>query len=94
LRYVAFHYYLSDYRCDVQILLDKTCQNFNKEWKSAQKKSKILLIQFEKAIQTTINIFGEKNFSRLWLYKEGKYRSQFNRAILDVMVFYFCDDCN
>ena len=32
LRYVAFHYYLSDYRGDVQMLLDKTCKNFNKEW--------------------------------------------------------------
>jgi len=29
-RYVAFHYYLSDYCGDVQILLDKTCQNFNR----------------------------------------------------------------
>jgi hypothetical protein len=91
LRYVAFHYYLSDYRGDVQMLLDKTCQNFNQEWEKRSDEIINVIDQFEKAVQTTINIFGEKNFSRLWLYKEGKYRSQFNRAILDVMVFYFCD---
>jgi hypothetical protein len=92
LRYVAFHYYLSDYRGDVQMLLDKTCKNFNKEWEKRSDEIINVVDQFEKAVQTTINIFAEKNFSPLWLYKEKKYRSQFNRAILDVMVFYFCDD--
>ena len=92
LRYVAFHYYLSDYRGDVQMLLDKTCKNFNKEWEKRSDEIINVVDQFEKAVQTTINIFGEKNFSRLWLPESATYRSQFNRAILDVMVFYFCDD--
>jgi len=92
LRYVAFHYYLSDYRGDVQMLLDKTCQNFNQEWEKRSDEIINVVDQFEKAVQTTINIFGEKNFSRLWLPESATYRSQFNRAILDVMVFYFCDD--
>ncbi len=92
LRYVTFHYYLSDYRGDVQMLLDKTCQNFNQEWEKRSDEIINVVDQFEKAVQTTINIFGEKNFSRLWLPESATYRSQFNRAILDVMVFYFCDD--
>jgi len=92
LRYVAFHYYLSDYRGDVQMLLDKTCKNFNKEWEKRSDEIINVVDQFEKAVQTTINIFGEKNFSPLWLPESATYRSQFNRAILDVMVFYFCDD--
>jgi hypothetical protein len=92
LRYVAFHYYLSDYRGDVQMLLDKTCKSFNKEWEKRSDEIINVVDQFEKAVQTTINIFGEKNFSRLWLPESATYRSQFNRAILDVMVFYFCDD--
>ena len=74
------------------MLLDKTCKNFNKEWEKRSDEIINVVDQFEKAVQTTINIFAEKNFSPLWLYKEKKYRSQFNRAILDVMVFYFCDD--
>jgi hypothetical protein len=92
LRYVAFHYYLSDYRGDVQMLLDKTCKNFNKEWEKRSDEIINVVDQFEKAVQTTINIFGEKNFSPLWLPESATYRSQFNRAVLDVMVFYFCDD--
>ena len=49
------------------------------------------MLPFEKAVETTIDIFGEKNFSRMWLSKSKSYRPQFNRAILDVMVFYFSD---
>ncbi len=64
----------------------------NQEWEKRSDEIINVVDQFEKAVQTTINIFAEKNFSLLWLYKEKKYRSQFNRAILDVMVFYFCDD--
>ncbi|UZO74607.1 DUF262 domain-containing protein [Microcystis aeruginosa str. Chao 1910] len=58
LRYVAFHYYLSDYRGDVQMLLDKTCQNFNQEWEKRSDEIINVVDQFEKAVQTTINIFG------------------------------------
>ncbi|MFM6057203.1 MAG: DUF262 domain-containing protein, partial [Microcystis aeruginosa] len=92
LRYVAFHYYLSDYRGDLKGFLDNACVSLNARWDQNSEEIKNIIDQFEKAVQTTINIFGEKNFSRLWLPESATYRSQFNRAILDVMVFYFCDD--
>ncbi|MFN9318626.1 MAG: DUF262 domain-containing protein [Microcystis sp.] len=92
LRYVAFHYYLSDYRGDLKKFLDNACVSLNARWDQNSEEIKNIIDQFEKAVQTTINIFGEKNFSRLWLPESATYRSQFNRAILDVMVFYFCDD--
>jgi hypothetical protein len=92
LRYVAFHYYLSDYRGDLKGFLDNACVSLNDRWDQNSEEIKNIIDQFEKAVQTTINIFGEKNFSRLWLPESATYRSQFNRAILDVMVFYFCDD--
>ena len=92
LRYVAFHYYLSDYRGDLKKFLDNACVSLNARWDQNSEEIKNIIDQFENAVQTTINIFGEKNFSRLWLPESATYRSQFNRAILDVMVFYFCDD--
>lgn len=92
LRYVAFHYFLSEYRSNLKAFLDKTCETLNKNWKSQGDDVCHTVNQFDKAVETTINIFGEKNFSRMWLSNAKLYRSQFNRAILDVMVFYFSDD--
>ncbi|MFB2879022.1 DUF262 domain-containing protein [Floridanema aerugineum] len=91
LRYVAFHYFLSEYRSDLKAFLDMTCKVLNRDWE--KKSSDIIntIDQFEKAVQATIDIFGEKSFSRMWLNTKQTYRSQFNRAILDVMVFYFSD---
>ncbi|MFO5439169.1 MAG: hypothetical protein ACLBM4_10985, partial [Dolichospermum sp.] len=89
LRYIGFHYFLSDYRGNLKEFLDMTCEKLNN-----QRYHDITNIvnQFEEAVKTTINIFEEKNFSRLWSSRNNKYQSQFNRAILDVMVFYFSDE--
>jgi len=92
LRYVAFHYFLSDYRSNLKAFLDMTCKELNKDWKKRASDIQDTVTQFENAVQTSINIFGEKNVSRLWLSSSNSYRSQFNRAILDVMVFYFSDE--
>ncbi|WP_413173858.1 DUF262 domain-containing protein [Anabaena azotica] len=89
LRYVGFHYFLSEYRGNLKKFLDMTCENLNKDWEKIDDDVKNAVNQFEEAVETTINIFGD-NFSRMWL--GNKYRSQFNRAILDVMVFYFKDE--
>ncbi len=92
LRYVAFHYFLSEYRGNLKAFLDMTCKELNKNWKKRASDIQDTVSQFENAVQTSINIFGEKNVSRLWLSSSNTYRSQFNRAILDVMVFYFSDE--
>jgi hypothetical protein len=91
LRYVAFHYFLSKYRGNLKAFLDMTCEVLNKDWKNRASDIQDTVTQFENAVQTTINIFGEKNVSRMWLSSSNTYRSKFNRAILDVMVFYFSD---
>jgi hypothetical protein len=88
LRYVGFNYFLSEYRGNLKAFLDMTCKTLNQDWDKKQDDVENAVEQFEEAVETTINIFGD-NFSRMWL--GNKYRSQFNRAILDVMVFYFKD---
>ncbi|MEA5616469.1 DUF262 domain-containing protein [Cronbergia sp. UHCC 0137] len=92
LRYIGFHYFLSDYRGNLKLFLDTTCQYFNENWKKRHDDIKNLVNQFEEAVQTTMSIFGEKKFSRIWSNDSNKYQSQFNRAVLDVMVFYFSDE--
>ncbi|MGL4375039.1 MAG: DUF262 domain-containing protein, partial [Microcoleaceae cyanobacterium] len=92
LRYVAFHYFLSEYRGNLKTFLDMTCEELNKNWSEQSDDVKDVISQFEKAVETTINIFGEENISRIWLSNYLKYQRRFNRSILDVMVFYFSDE--
>ncbi len=92
LRYIAFHYFLSEYRGDLKAFLDMTCKTLNQDWQKRENDIQDTIIQFEYAVQTTINIFGEKNFSRMWLSSSNTNRFKFNRAILDVMIFYFSDE--
>lgn len=91
LRYVAFHHFLSDYRGNLKVFLDLTCEQLNNDWKARELEIGDTVSQFENAVQTTTRIFGEENIFRVWLSSSKTYRSKFNRAILDVMVFYFSD---
>lgn len=91
LRYVAFHHFLSDYRGNLKVFLDMTCEQLNNDWKARELEIGDTVSQFENAVQTTTRIFGEENIFRVWLSSSKTYRSKFNRAILDVMVFYFSD---
>jgi hypothetical protein len=91
LRYVAFQYFLSDYRGNLKEFLDETCKRINKKWNQYENQIKETVDNFEQAVQATIDIFGQNNFSRVWSSKPNKYRGRFNRYVLDVMTFYFSD---
>ena len=91
LRYVAFHHFLSDYRGNLKRFLDMTCEKLNNDWDNREIEIRDTVSQFENAVQTTTRIFGEENTFRVWLSNSNAYRSKFNRAILDVMIFYFSD---
>jgi hypothetical protein len=83
LRYIAFQYFLPSYRGNLKVFLDMTCEIINRDWKYKRNEISYSIEQFDKAVQLTIDIFGEKTFSRMWLSKSEMYRSQFNRAILE-----------
>jgi hypothetical protein len=89
LRYVAFHHFLSDYRGNLKAFLDMTCEKLNNDWKYRKMEIEDTVSQFENAVQTTATIFGQENIFRVWLSNSNLYRRKLNRAILDVMVFYF-----
>jgi Protein of unknown function DUF262 len=92
LRYVAFHYFLPQYDGNIKKFLNMTCEVLNKEWKDKKDDIRSVVGRFENAVETTISIFGEKNFAHVWVSEDEAYRSQFNRATLDAMVFYFSDE--
>ncbi len=92
LRYVAFHCFLPEYNGNIKRFLNMTCENLNEDWNHREDEIRDVVNKFENAVEATISIFGDKNFAHVWVNQEKAYRSQFNRATLDAMVFYFSDD--
>jgi Protein of unknown function DUF262 len=92
LRYVAFHYFLPKYDGNIKKFLNMTCEVLNEEWNEKEDEIKNVVNEFENAVEATISIFGDRNFAHVWVSEEDVYRSQFNRATLDAMVFYFSDN--
>ncbi len=91
LRYVAFYHFLSDYRGNLKKFLDMTCERLNSDWDDREIQIRDTISQFEKAVHTTTTIFGKENIFRVWSSSSNSYRLKLNKAILDVMVFYFSD---
>ena len=87
IRYFAFKNFSDKYNGNLKVFLDDTCQSLNADFKL--NKNGYIENQtndFEKAIETTIGIFGEDAFHK-WNY--DKYVTRFNISIFDIMVYYF-----
>jgi len=93
LRYVAFQLFLSQYKGLLNLFLNDANRKLNKLWllPKGQEKIQSIVSTFAKAINLTIQIFGEKNFARIWLSNKNKYEKQRNQSVLEVMLFYFSD---
>lgn len=86
IRYMAFKFFAEDYSGSMQSFLDNTCNRLNKEWSTKEAE----VIQAEKdlteAEKCVRSIFGDDSFSK---YKEQDYEGKTNRAVMDVMLYYF-----
>jgi hypothetical protein len=93
LKYVAFQLFLSRYQGNLNQFLNEANKKLNKLWLSPkdQQKIKNVIATFEKAINLTIQIFGEQNFARIWLSDKNKYERRRNPSVLEMMLFYFSD---
>ena len=88
-RYYAFRNYLRNYKGNLKGFLDFACKELNSEWDLREKEIRKQADELESAIDTTFKVFGNRNAFRKW--DDGKYEGRFNRAIYDVMTFYFSD---
>lgn len=86
-RYFGFAFFLNYYTGNMRAFLDFTCANLNSQWKDKQSEISEAFEQFEAALLTTSDIFGDKATARKWTGTE--FESRVNRAVLDVMLFYF-----
>ncbi|MCK2213455.1 DUF262 domain-containing protein [Actinomadura sp. ATCC 31491] len=86
LRYFAFSYYLPDYRGDLKKFLDGTTEKLNQKWLAEESGIRDAALQCDRAIDCTVAIFGSDAFHR---WDRDHYENRFNRAIFDVMTYYF-----
>ena len=87
IRFFAFNFFAKDYSGSMQSFLDLTCDKLNKNFEV----NKPLLVNsvnlFNSAINLTFEVFGDKD--AFLKFKSGKYEEKYNRAVIDIMLFYF-----
>jgi hypothetical protein len=86
-RYFAFSESINEYKGDLKRFLDDTAERYNDAWDARESEIRNLAQQCDSAIETTISIFGDGAFKR-WR-EPDRFVGRFNRAVFDVMVFYF-----
>ena len=86
IRYYAFKYFIHQYNGSMKDFLDMTCSDLNAAWETKYPYLEENAVALEEGHIVTKNIFKE-NFYRKWTGE--KYERKFNRAIFDIMIFYF-----
>lgn len=86
LRYFAFRYRLGEYTGNLKTFLDNTVNHLNEKWSTEEESIRLVGTQCDSAIESTFAIFGENSFYR---WSNGDYEGRFNRAVFDVMTYYF-----
>ncbi|UWZ85968.1 DUF262 domain-containing protein [Occallatibacter riparius] len=88
-RYYAFTHFLQFYRGNLKDFLDYTCLRMNEGWREMETTVRYGVEWLSDAIDTTFAVFGSEHAFRKW---DGRhFETRFNRAIFDIMVFYFRD---
>ena len=91
-RYLAFSFYLSEHRGSLKGFLDNTCDKLNQSWAEKEEVIKAQVKTFEQAVNAASKIFGPRNIGRRWSEEAGGFSPRLNKAILDVIIFYFSDE--
>jgi hypothetical protein len=88
-RYFAFKNYISTYSGNLKDFLDRTCKDLNREWKKRKVEILEQAGEFERAVSATFKILGRESAFRKW---DGeRFEARFNRAIFDIMIYYFSE---
>ncbi|MFF7447187.1 MULTISPECIES: DUF262 domain-containing protein [unclassified Streptomyces] len=88
LRYFSMRHRLDAYTGNLKKFLDDTVNELNEAWASAEQSIRDTAEECNRAIQATFNVFSENSFYR---WSHGDYEGRFNRAVFDIMTYYFKD---
>ena len=90
IRFFAFAESIDSYNGNLKEFLDNTSEHFNKSWDSRQLEVEQIANRCDQAIDITFRVFGNDAFRR-WQAPNG-YGRRFNRAVFDIMTYYFSHD--
>ena len=85
-RHLAFQFCSDSYRGNMMEFLNDASSKFAKNWPNNKGTIQEAWERYEKAISLTQSIF-DKNSFRLWV--GGAYQKTKNRAVMDIMTYYF-----
>jgi hypothetical protein len=88
-RFIAFQYSSANYGGNLKSFLDDECSRLNSRWKSDEPDIRHKAEQLEAAISAAYQIFASNTFRK---YDGRNYEVRFNRAVFDIIVYYFADD--
>jgi hypothetical protein len=88
-RYIAFQYSLDTYNGNLKTFLDNECKRLNTSWTTDEADIRHKAEQMEAAISASYDIFGDNSFRK---YDGHSYETRFNRAVFDIIIYYFADD--
>ena len=87
-RFFSFKYFITEYPGNLKYFFDNSVNRLNKYWQQQEDNIVRDADLLNSAISLCISIFGKYPF-RKW--KNGAFDTRFNRAIYDIMVYYFTD---
>lgn len=89
LRFIAFKTNLSGYDGDFKRFMDNTTRTGNNDWEQHSLRYYNVVNDLTNAISFTFDIFQRNSFQ---LFEEGTYSGRFNRAVFDIMTYFFADE--
>jgi Protein of unknown function DUF262 len=87
-RFFGFARFLNRYDGNLKAFLDLTCHELNAAWPREHDAIGNAADACDSAIRATEAVFGANAFRR---WNGQRYEGRFNRAVFDVMVYYFTD---
>lgn len=87
IRYFSFYFFADKYTGSMQNFLDMTCEKLNNSFDALSMEIKKAVENFNSAVDLTFRVFEhEAAFKK---FKNGKYEDRYNRAVIDIMLYYF-----
>lgn len=90
IRYFSFKNFIELYDGNLKNFFDETVKKLNLSWDNNEDYVLKDSLELEKAIDFTVELFGTKEAFSKWNGKH--FQNNFNRAIFDIMVYYFSDE--
>jgi hypothetical protein len=87
-RYLGFKKYAGQYAGNMKKFLNETSESLARNFDAQKAELENDWQEFEEGMSLTSDIFGENAFKSR---QEGKYQRSPNRAVIDIMAYYFSD---